>query len=100
MELVDLPGRSPIGRICSLGTYHLRKAKEGFRDSFCASKLGVPEISFGGLFCRRGDPLKGKNDLLPFVPWSVFFLLGAKLMSTYNTISRTPASAFVFKKCV
>ena len=42
MELVDMSGRSPILRICRLGTSNPKQVAGDFRGPFCASTVGVP----------------------------------------------------------
>ena len=64
MELVDMPGRSPILRICKLGSFKPKKIWGTLKGPFCVSEVGVPNIYFGELFYMRGGPLRIKNDLM------------------------------------
>ena len=51
MELGDMPGMSPIFRICRLRTSHLKKDGLSYRNSKCDPKTGLPE--YGAW--RRGE---------------------------------------------
>ena len=51
MELIDMPGMSPICRICRLGTFNIKQAGGVFRGRFSYPKLGVPIFWFGEYFC-------------------------------------------------
>ena len=59
MELVDMPGMSPICRICRLGTFNPKHAGGVFRGLFCVPTEGVPKIWFDGFsYMGGGQPRK------------------------------------------
>ena len=60
MELVDMPGMSPILRICRLGTSNPRRVRGVFKGPFCVPTDEGTQIPFGDFFCMGGDPLKKK----------------------------------------
>ena len=63
MELVDMPGMSPLGSVSRLGACHLKRVRGGFRVPFCDPTEGVLEFPFGDVFCMRGGPIRKKDTL-------------------------------------
>ena len=61
IELVDIPGMSPILRISSLGTCNQKNTKADLRDPYRVLKIGPPKIWVGDQFGMVGGPLKKKN---------------------------------------
>ena len=64
MELVDMPGMSPVLRICRLGTSNPKQIAGFFRGPFCVSTLRVLNFWVGEHFCTWGGPLKKKGPQL------------------------------------
>ena len=60
MELVDIPGMSPIFRICRLGTCNQKNTKVDLRDPNRVLKIGPPKIWVGDQFGMVGGPLRIK----------------------------------------
>ena len=61
MELVDIPGRSQIFRICRFGTCNQKNTKVDLRDPNRVLKIGPPKIWVGDQFGMVGDPLRKKT---------------------------------------
>ena len=64
MELVDMPGRSPLGSVSRLGTCYLKRVRGGLGSRFVTQPKGNSNFRLVTFFCMRGDPLRGKSDLL------------------------------------
>ena len=64
MELGDIPGRSPIFRICRVGTSHQKIKKGGLslRRFKCDPKTGLAKFALVTFYMRDG-PLRKKSDL-------------------------------------
>ena len=66
MELVDMPGISPLGSISRLGTCHLKRVEGVFRVPLCDPTEMVLEFLFGDVFCMRGGPLRKKAPIIAY----------------------------------
>ena len=84
LELDDLPGRSPIVRICRFGTCHLKKVGRTAKSAFCDQKLGVLTVWCGDVFFVSGGPLRKNSPIIK--PLFKGFLYIVDLMTALDTV--------------
>ena len=62
MELEDMLGMFPIGRVSRLGTSVLKGVRVSLKSSKRASKTGPPKICVGDVFNMGGDSIRGGKN--------------------------------------